>query len=332
MNIKLKREVKIGILVVASIAFLFWGINFLKGKNFLTGGRTFYAIFNQVNGLTEANIVVVNGLKVGLVTDISFIDTKGRILVEMKIDEDVKIANNSIAKIFNPDVIGSRVIEIKLGNNKTLAMDGDTLKSEEQLSILDEVSIQMLPFKVKAEKMMASIDTVISVIQYVFNESTRDNLMHSFESIKNTITNLESTTYNIDTLVSTQRFRLSQIISNVENITSVFKNNNAKLNNIITNFSSISDSLARIKFASTINKADKILASFSEITEKINKGDGSLGLLINNDSLYIGLQKSSKEMNLLLEDLRLNPQRYVHLSVFGKNLDKNKYKAPAEKK
>ena len=329
---KLKREVKVGILVAASIAFLFWGLNFLKGNNFLSSGRTFYAVFNQVNGLTDANLVVVNGLKVGLVTKISFMDAKGRILVKMKIDTDVDIPNNSVAKIFNPDVIGSRVVEIKLGTNKSFAQDKDTLKSEEQLSILDEVSVQMLPFKVKAEKLMASIDTVITVVQYIFNESTRDNLMHSFESIKFTIQNLEHTTYNIDTLVSVQRNKLAQIISNVENITTIFKNNNSKLNNIIDNFSSISDSLSKVKFASTINKANQVLANFSDISDKINKGEGSLGMLINNDSLYVELNKSSKEMNLLLEDLRLNPNRYVHLSVFGKNPKKNKYKTSVEKK
>ena len=128
--------------------------------------------------------------------------------------------------------------------------------------------------------------------------------------------------------MSTQRNKLSQIFFNIESITSNFKNNNSKLTNIINNFSNISDSLSKATIVKTINNADIALKNISDITNKINKGQGSLGLLINNDSLYKQLNSSSNELNLLLEDLRLNPQRYVHVSVFGRNPKKNQYKAP----
>lgn len=219
-------------------------------------------------------------------------------------------------------------------NNRVfvLAKSGDTLTSDIQPSITEEVSYQMLPIKRKAESVMASLDSVLSVIQYVFNEDTRENLAHSFESIKFTIQNLEHTTYNIDTLVTTQRNRLAVIFDNIESISTNIKNNNAKLANIISNFSTLSDSLSKAKIVSTINSANKAMLNFSEVTEKINSGEGSLGLLINNDSLYNQLAKSSKDLDLLLEDLRLNPQRYVHVSVFGKSPKKNQYTAPGSKK
>jgi phospholipid/cholesterol/gamma-HCH transport system substrate-binding protein len=288
-------------------------------------------VYNQVNGLVDANWVMINGVKVGEVRDISFIDTKGRVLVQFSIDNKIKIPLNSISRIYNSDVLGSKAIEIVLGDSSVMAKSGDTLRSQIQPSITEEVSYQMLPLKRKAESLMASLDSALAVIQYVFNESTRENLKHSFESIKNTISNLEHTTYNIDTLMTTQRNRLSQIFANIESITSNFKNNNSKLTNVISNFSSISDSLSKVKIVKTINKADDVLKDFSEITAKINKGEGSLGLLINNDSLYNELDKSSKELNLLLEDMRLNPQRYVHFSVFGKNPKKNQYTSPTGK-
>jgi phospholipid/cholesterol/gamma-HCH transport system substrate-binding protein len=331
-KVKIKREFKVGILVVVGLAFFYWGFNFLKGRNYLSNNRIFYAVYNQVNGLVDANWVMINGVKVGEVRDISFIDTKGRVLVQFSIDSKIKIPRNSISRIYNSDVLGSKAIEIVLGDSSVLAKSGDTLRSQIQPSITEEVSYQMLPLKRKAESLMASLDSALAVIQYVFNESTRENLKHSFESIKNTISNLEHTTYNIDTLMSTQRNRLSQIFYNIESITTNFKNNNAKLTNVISNFSSISDSLAKAKIVKTINKADNILKDFSDITSKINKGEGSLGLLINNDSLYNELNKSSKELNLLIEDMRLNPQRYVHFSVFGKSPKKNQYIAPSEKK
>ena len=332
LNFKIRRELKVGILVVLSLAFFYWGFNFLKGRNYLTNNRIYYAVYNQVNGLVDANWVMINGVKVGEVRNISFIDVKGRVLVQFAVDSDVKIPRNSISRIYNSDVLGSKAIEIVLGDATKMAKTGDTLKSEIQPSITEEVSYQMLPLKRKTESLMASLDSVLAVIQYIFNESTRDNLKHSFESIKFTIRNLEHTTYNIDTLMTTQRTRLAQIFYNIESITNNFKNNNSKLTNVISNFSNISDSLSKAKIVTTINKADDVLKNFSEITNKINKGEGSLGLLINNDSLYVELQRSSKEFNLLLEDMRLNPQRYVHISVFGKNPKKNQYKAPTENK
>jgi phospholipid/cholesterol/gamma-HCH transport system substrate-binding protein len=339
---KLKNEVKVGILVVASSAFLYWGFNFLKGRNYLSNNRIFYAKYDQVNGLVKANWVMVNGVKVGEVSGIEFIDAKGRVLVEMSVENAIDIPINSIARIYNSDVLGSKAIELILGDsmklnadNKlepVLAENGDTLTSEIQPSITEEVSVQMLPIKLKAENVMASLDSVLAVIQYVFNEDTRDNLAHSFESIKFTIKNLENTTYNLDTLVSTQRNRLAQIFANIESISSNIKNSNSKLTNIINNFSSLSDSLAKVKIATTINNANTAISNFSEITAKINNGEGSLGLLINNDTLYNQLEKSSKDLDLLLEDLRLNPQRYVQVSVFGKSSKKNQYTAPEDKK
>jgi len=275
---------------------------------------------------------MINGVKVGEVRDISFIGVKGRVLVEFAVRSNIKIPLNSLAQIYNSDVLGSKAIEILLGDSTVMAKSGDTLKSNIQPSISEEVSYQMLPLKKKAESMMSSMDSVLAVIQYIFNEKTRENLQRSFESIKYAIKNIENTSYNLDTLVSTQRNRLTIIFSNIESITNNFKNNNSKLTNIINNFSTLSDTLAKVKFVNTINKADAVLSNFTDITNKINSGKGSLGLLINNDSLYVELAKSSKDLNLLLEDVRLNPQRYVHFSVFAKNPKKNQYVAPTGNK
>jgi phospholipid/cholesterol/gamma-HCH transport system substrate-binding protein len=332
VKFKLSKEFKIGILVVSSLVFFYWGFNFLKGRNYLTSSRIFYAKYDQVNGLVDANYVEVNGVKVGAVTDISFINIKGRVLVKFTVESNIKIPRNSIARIYNSDVLGSKAIEIKLGDSNVIAKSGDTLASDIQPSISEEVSFEMLPLKRKAETLMAELDSALDVIQAIFNEKTRDDLKHSFESIKNTISSIEHSSYNIDTLITSERNRLTIIFANIESITNNIKNNNSKLTNIINNFSNISDSISKSKILSTINNANVALKNFSDISEKINKGQGSLGLLVNNDSLYNELNTSSKNLNLLLEDLRLNPQRYVHVSVFGKNSKKNQYKAPQDQK
>lgn len=329
---KIKREVKVGFLVVFTLAFLYWGMNFLKGRNFFNKSRVFYAVYDQVNGLVESNEIIINGYKVGSVSEIKFIDTKGRMCVKLLVENDIRIPKNSVAKIYSSNLMGSKAIEILLGDSKDLLESGDTLTSKMALTVSEEVSVQMLPLKRKAEDLMLSIDSVLAVIQYVFNEETRDNLKKSFESIKFTIQNLESTSYNLDTLVSSQRVRLGNIFANVESITGNIKNNNAKLTNIINNFSTLSDTLSKVKIATTINNANKALQDVSEITEKINSGKGSMGMLLNNDSLYKNLESSSKELTLLIEDMRLNPNRYVSFSVFGKNPNKTKSKTTSSTK
>jgi phospholipid/cholesterol/gamma-HCH transport system substrate-binding protein len=317
------KEFKVGILVVAGLIFFYWGFNFLKGTNFLSGKRIFYATYNSINGLVEANNVEINGVKVGAVNEISFINIKGKVLVKFAVENNIKIPRNSIASIYSSDVLGSKALEIKLGDSSVMAKSGDTLKSAIQPSITEQFGYELLPFKRKAENLMASLDSAIDVIQAIFNDKTRDNLKHSFESIKNSINSFEHIAYNIDTIVSTQRNRLTIIFANIESISSNLKNNNSKLTNIINNFSNISDSLSKAKIIKVINNTNDALKNFSDISEKINKGQGSLGLLINNDSLYKELNNSSKELNLLLEDIRLNPQNYVHFSIFGKNTKKN---------
>lgn len=336
---KIKREVKIALVVILAIGIFVWGFNFLKGKNVFSTKRYFYAVYDQVNGLVEANPVLINGLKVGQVEDIFFKpDASGKIVVKMLItNNDIQIPKTTVAKIFASDFMGSKAIDLKMAdttNGKKInqkiewAKSGDTLLSAIATSIQEEVSVQMLPLKQKAERMMSSMDSVLAVIQYIFNEDTRENLAKSFESIKFTIKNLESTTFNLDTFVTTERYRLASILANVESISSNIKNNNSKITNIINNFSSLSDSISKSKIASTITSANKAITDFSTIMEKINNGEGSMGMLIHNDTLYRNLQKSSKDLDLLMEDMRLNPKRYVHFSVFGKSGKKQPYKAP----
>ena len=336
---KIKREIKIALVVILAIGIFVWGFNFLKGKNVFSTKRYLYAVYDQVNGLVEANPVLINGLKVGQVDDIYFKpDGSGKIIVKMLItNNDIKIPKNTVAKIFASDFMGSKAIDLRMTDTikgKTInskivwANSGDTLYSAIATSIQEEVSVQMLPLKQKAERMMSSMDSVLAVIQYIFNEDTRENLAKSFESIKFTIKNLESTTFNIDTFVTTERYRLSSILANVESISTNIKNNNQKITNIINNFSSLSDSLSKSKIVSTITNANKAITDFSTIMEKINSGEGTMGMLIHNDTLYKNLAKSSKDLDLLMEDMRLNPKRYVHFSVFGKSGKKQPYKPP----
>lgn len=315
---KISKEVKIGILVILAIGTFIYGFNFLKGRDLFSSQTDFYAVYKNIDGLVEANPIQINGFKIGRVKHIDFFpDTSGRVVVSFSIDNTkLKIPKNSIAKIISSDLLGSKAIEIRLGNSSDFAKEGDTLTSAIESSLTEEVNRQVKPLKDKAEKLISSIDSVMVVVQTVLNKGTRDNLIQSFESIERSIKTFEHTSKMLDTLVSSEKAKLSVIFTKVEAITANIANNNAQLTNIIRNFSSISDSLAKSKIQSTIDNANNALSNASVIMEKINNGQGSIGMLINDKKLYNELDSSSAALTSLLKDIEKYPGRYF--SIFRK--------------
>lgn len=322
---KLSKEVKTGIIVTIAIGFFIYGFNFLKGKNLFSRHRTMHAVYTDIAGLVEANPVQVNGFKIGQVSKIKFYpDNSGRILVSFMIkEEDFNIPKNSVAKVISSDLLGSKAIQLDMGNSTVYAEDGDTLISATEDDLKSAVNKQIEPLKKKAESLISSIDSVMIVVQTILDKDARENLSKSFESIKNAIATFEKVAIKVDGMVDSERYKLSVIMSKIESITSNFANNNDKLTAIMTNFSSISDSLAKSNIKQTIENANSALTQASGIMTKINKGEGTMGMLINNDSLYRKLDASSAALDKLLNDVRINPGRYIHISVFGKK-DKSK--------
>lgn len=323
---KISKEVKVGIVTAIAIGFFIYGFNFLKGKDIFSRQRKFYAVYNDIDGLVEANPLMINGFKVGIVGKIKLShDTSSHVIITMLLDDEVLIPKNSVAKVISSDILGSKAIQLILGNGTDYAKDGDTLRSAQEDNLKQSVNKTIAPLQKKAEGLIASIDSVMVVVQQVFNESARQNLSKSFESIKLAITSLETTSYRLDTLVISEKLKVSSILTKVNVLATTLASNSDKLSNVISNFSNISDSLAKSNLTSTINNADLVLSQASGIMNKINKGEGTMGMLINNDSLYRKLDKSSADLDKLLIDLRINPERYVRVSVFGRK-DRNKPK------
>jgi len=317
MGIKVAKEVKVGVVVIAAVAFFIWGYSFLKGKELFEKTYTYYAVYSRVDGLAISAPVLVNGIKVGTVSDIHFInDTNTNIIVELKIDKSFLIHDSTVAEIFSADLMGSRAIHLLQGSSKKYYRPNDTLLSAIEADLKTQVSAQVLPLKKKAEDLIKSIDSVMTVVQSIFDKQTRYNLARSFESIRVTVENLERTSISLDTLVQSEKYALTRIIANVESITENFRNNNELITNVMKNLSAFSDSLQQANVKQTIINANKALQDATAILEKINRGEGSLGMLIHNEQLYTNLESSSKNLDLLLRDLRENPKRYVHFSLF----------------
>lgn len=330
---KITKEFKLGVLFVLTLFLLGWGIEFLRGRNVFTNNREYYGVYDRINGLVVANPVTVNGMEVGQVTEIEFTDdNSGRILVTIEVQDDFQIPENSVARIYSSDLMGSKAVGLMLGSANNLAKAGDTLSSSVESGLKDAVNEQVRPIRNKAENLMLSIDTVVTVIQDVFNKETRKDLANSFASIDATLKYLKNTTYNIDTLMTMERDRLAMIVGNLEAITRNIDHNEGKINNIMTNLSTVSDSLARADISATLNKANESIEQITSITRKLNEGQGTAAKLLNNDSVYRNLQEATHEMNMLLLDMKLNPQRYVHFSVFGRGGKRNEYVPPEEDK
>ncbi len=330
MNIS--SETKVGTLAAVSITILILGYNFLKGNQIFSSQDNLYAIYENVQGLNASDPVLVNGLKIGSVKSLLFTDkNSGKIVVELVIINDIHIPRNSIARIISPDLLGAKAISIILGDEQKLVEDGDTLISEIQGSLKDEVAKQILPVKVKAEDLLSKIDSILTPIQYLLTDES--NKFHkSFSNLEKAIENFGAISAELRNLVADQSEKISEIMSNAQSITTNFKNNNELLSNIMSNISKITDSLAASNILSTVNGAQKSLDELAEVLHKINSGEGTMGLLLNDKRLYDHLEASAKDMDELLIDLKENPQRYIRLSVISFGSGKRKKEKEKEKK
>lgn len=318
------KEFRIGVLVTTGLIFLVFGVNYLKGFNPFRPSNTFYAVYERIDGLAISNPILVNGFKVGQVKMVEFSASgDGTLLVAFDIEQsNLKVPDDTRARIFSSDLFGTKAIDLIAGESSRLAEPGDTLLSDLEVGIAEAVRIELLPLKNKTDQLIDGVDDILENLKAVFQADATLGLPTAFESIQRTVESLEKTSVQLDAMVAENRSALGGIMNNVEGITANIKNHNVELANVMTNFSQISDSLAAVNFAATIQHADDALSHFAAITEKINNGEGTLGQLVNSDSLYNGLATTNQELQYLINDLYLNPWRYVRVSVFGKKQDK----------
>ena len=305
----MNRELKVGIIALLSISVLVIGINYLKGINVLNKHKVFHAKYDNIGGLQVGSSVSLNGYKVGSVSEISLL-RKNNLLVTLNIEKDFDIPKNTICKIVNKDLMGAKSIDLILGDANKLAIEGDTLFSNIEGSLQDEVNAQILPLKLKTEELIGSIDSVMTIITAVLNKDTRKNLRNSLASLNETFEIMTQTMTKIDSIVIKNDDRLTRIIINLESITKNLEEGNEDIKTVLVNFASVSKSLNSVDIEESIN-------NINDITSKINNGDGSLALLLENDEIYLNLEQSSKELSELIEDIKNNPSRYVNFSLIG---------------
>lgn len=306
---KVSREIKTAILVLAGLTLIVYTFNYLKGKNLLESSRKVYAVYDNVEGLVSSSPVTINGHNVGRVQEIKFTkDGSGKLSVLLMVEDDYKFSKNSKAELYEAGLIGGKAIAIVPAfDGAPNTKSGDTLQGVIKAGLSELVNRRLTPLQEKIEKMMVSADSLLTNINSVFDSQTKSNLKKSIAQLEGTLSSFKNTSASLNDL----------IVSNQASLDSTLKN----VNRISGNLSKVSDSLASANLKSSINELEKTLISLNKVVTNIESGKGSLGKLANDEKLYNNLEAASKQLEELLQDFKLNPKRYVHFSIFGKKAE-----------
>jgi phospholipid/cholesterol/gamma-HCH transport system substrate-binding protein len=300
-----------------AVALFIYGFNFLKGRDIFSSNLDLYAVYDQVDGLTANNNITINGFKVGTVRDVKLDPKTNKLIVHFIItDENAIVTKHSQAQIFSEGLLGYKSIKLTSPLGDIPVEDGDTLVGTNERGMKEQVSEMVLPLKTKLEGLVSSIDSVVTVFTSLLGDSAQNDMKESFATIRNTLTNFQNTSFRIDTLVASESAKFSDIMTKIQSITTNLAANNEPLSRAINNIATISDSLAKANLKGTIDKTNATMGHVSEVMAKINSGQGSLGLLINDPKLYNELTQSSTDLDALIADMKKYPGRYF--SIFGK--------------
>lgn len=317
------KFIRLGILVIISSFILIWGLSYLKGNDIFRRSNEYHVVYSSVDGLSQSNDVLLSGYKIGQVSNVRFLeDNSGRLLVSIIVDSSIKIPLNSTAQIISSDIMGTRAIRIVLSDLNQYHSDNDTLRGDIEADLKDQVSMQVLPLKNKAEELLGTLDSAITGLAFIFDEDAQRNFSESFDNINRTVSHIERTTADLQEMISLEKENIRSIISNLENITGTFSKNTPSLENSINNLSAFSDSLAQIRVSPLMNNINSATVQLNQVLEQMNSTDNTLGNLLNDDELYQSLDELSESLNLLMNDIRINPDRYLNLSAvdLGRNV------------
>lgn len=305
----MSKELKTGIVALIIIVIFIWGFNFLKGQNlFDPGARIFKVEYAKIGGLSKSSKVTINGLKVGKVEKIEFDTTeekRGHLIVTFIVDNDFEFSKKSIVKIYSPSPLSGSNLAIIPNYDGEMAVSGDLLEGIIEESLFTSIGERLNPLQQKVEKVIERADTLFAGVNKILNDKTIDGLNSSVSNLSGTITDIRKTIQAVNSMVVDNQQNLKITLENTKNITD--------------NFSKVSDSLSAVDFNKIISKAEAAVNNFNEMSKKMNSNEGTIGKLINDKTMYDNLEAASKELQELLRDVKLNPKRYVHFSIFGKS-------------
>lgn len=302
---KISREIKTGIIVLGGILLFILGFSYLKSTPLFDNSKTFYAVYHHVGGLQSGTQVTINGFSVGKVNDIKFNDASGNLLVTFTVDNSFSFSKNSSAELYDTGIIGGKGIQIKpVFDDADMAKSGDTLPSSTRPGLTELVQQRLTPLQMKVEGAVTNADSLLMNVNDILDVKTKKDLRESIAGLNILVKSFQGSANSLNSLLADNQENLNKSISNLSVITE--------------NFNKLSDTLANAGLGETIKNLQSTMGNINDMMAKIEDGEGSLGKLVNDKALYNNLADASKELDLLLQDFRLNPKRYVNVSVFGK--------------
>jgi len=321
--VKLSKELKVSLLAIVAAVILFTGVRFLKGTEVFSRFNTYYVVYDNIEGLTASNPVLINGYKVGQVMSIKLMQDQGNnLLVTMNVDEKILLGKGATTSLISSDLLGSKALSLRVGNVSQPINDGDTLLSNVEQGIVERVQAQALPIAEKLDSTLARLNQILGS-----NDQSSDmpniigTLVGDTTAISAAVDNLEGTTRSLSSILQQNERRLNAILANVDLLTRQLSDEQDGIGPLL---SKINQKVDSIRIQPTVDKLDVIAQNLNEITTKMNEGEGSLGKLLNDDSLYTNLNSATRDLDLLMIDIKENPKRYVHFSIFGGGKNKDK--------
>lgn len=327
---KYSREIRTGFIAIAIIFAFVWGYNFLKGNDIFSKQRVFYTAYTNVGGLTKSNAVTVNGFKVGLVKDVYF-EPKNRefLIVELMLTADSYEIPKGTKAVLVADLLGTTSINLVTGNEEGFYLEGDTLEStieEGLMAGISDLSTSLATTKAKADRLFDSLDSLVGDIRDVLGPGDRKSSVNrAITDLAATMENLKNASRKIDGILD-EDGKLGKILADVEGLTTTLNENRGEIDNILNNLSSFSDTLVAAELTATINNVNRTFKELALAMEKINNGEGTVGKLFKDESVFNNLETATANLDSLFIDIKANPNRYVHVSVFGRKDKKDKKK------
>ncbi len=312
---KLSRELKTGIIVIGGVLLFLLGFSYLKSTPLFDNSKTLYAVYPNVGGLQVGTLVSINGYGVGKVNDIKFKDAQGNLVVTFTVNNEFNFSKNSKVQLYDTGIIGGKGLQITpIFDNARTIQSGDTLQTETKPGLTELAQQKLTPLFKKFESAVTDADSVLINVNNVLDTKTKKDLQTAINGLSELMTSLNGSATVLNQILNNNKSKLDSSLTNFEALTS--------------NFAKLSDSLNNAGLGNTLSSLESTMANLDKVISKIENGDGTLGKLMKDEKLYDNLNNASKELDLLLQDFRLNPKRYVNVSVFGKK--QKEYTVPEE--
>ena len=303
--LKLTKEIKTAILVISSIIFFIWGYSFLKGKDLFNNSQTFYVLFDNVEGLTTSSIITINGVKIGKVKSIDYEPVKNKVKVTIEIAGEHKVTKTSKIYLHEPSIMGPKQLML-VPNYKDVAIAAN--KSEfigkEKFGTMAKVNNMLDPLQLEVTNVTNGADALMQNLNNVLDNKSQNNLKNSMENINKLLLEFNEMSILLKNLIQKNDKGINNIVSNFDKTSS--------------NLTKLSDSINQLNLGKTFNKLDQSLSKVELLLNDIQNGKGSAGKLLKDEKLYNNLEVASKELKLLIKDVKENPKRYINISIFGK--------------